>query len=186
MCVPSTFAGRAGFDVDASHVFPQDVLAAGTLVWGGAGEGGVMLEFGVKRNFLSAQWLSPLYGEGRVCSPVAGAEALRVWPERVLFSFSICFSLSRHQDPCCRKASAEKVGPMRRQRSGCSGTRGSAQMSLGGKSPLSPTVDHYFQPPPLSSVMELFLRASRACTDSQHVLGVHCGGVAALRNLGGF
>ena len=34
----NAFGGRAGFDVDASHVFPQNVLAAITLVSGGAGD----------------------------------------------------------------------------------------------------------------------------------------------------
>ena len=40
LCVPSAFFGRAGFDIITSHIFPQDVLAAITLVGGGAGEGG--------------------------------------------------------------------------------------------------------------------------------------------------
>ena len=40
MHVPTAFGGRAGFDVDASHVFPQGVLAAVTLVGDGAGGGG--------------------------------------------------------------------------------------------------------------------------------------------------
>ena len=30
---------RAGFDMEASHIFPQSVLAAITLVGGGAGDG---------------------------------------------------------------------------------------------------------------------------------------------------
>ena len=30
--VPNAFGGRARFDVDTSHVFPQDVLAVITLV----------------------------------------------------------------------------------------------------------------------------------------------------------
>ena len=38
-CVPSAFGGRAGFDVDISHVFPQCVLAAITLVGSGVGDG---------------------------------------------------------------------------------------------------------------------------------------------------
>ena len=38
--MPSGFGGRAGFDMNSSQIFPQDVLAAITLVGGGAGEGG--------------------------------------------------------------------------------------------------------------------------------------------------
>ena len=61
LCVPSVSDGGAGFDVDASHVFPQGVLAAITLV-------GVGLELeeleqapGVRQDFLSGQWPSPPY-----------------------------------------------------------------------------------------------------------------------------
>ena len=32
MCVTSAFGERAGFDVDVSHIFPQDVLVIITLV----------------------------------------------------------------------------------------------------------------------------------------------------------
>lgn len=35
MHMPNAFHGRSGFDVDASHVFPQDLLAAITLVGSG-------------------------------------------------------------------------------------------------------------------------------------------------------
>ena len=38
--VPSHFGGRAGFDINTGHVFPQLALAAVTLVGGGTGEGG--------------------------------------------------------------------------------------------------------------------------------------------------
>ena len=34
LCVPSVFAVRAGFDVDASQVFPHGVLATITLMEG--------------------------------------------------------------------------------------------------------------------------------------------------------
>ena len=40
LCVPNAFGGRAGFDMNTSHIFPQGVLAAITLVRSGAGEGG--------------------------------------------------------------------------------------------------------------------------------------------------
>lgn len=39
LCVPSAFGGRAGFDVDTSHIFPQGVLTAITLLGGVAGDG---------------------------------------------------------------------------------------------------------------------------------------------------
>ena len=38
--VPSAFGGTARFDMNRSHIFPQCVLAAITLVGGGAGDGG--------------------------------------------------------------------------------------------------------------------------------------------------
>ena len=38
--VPSAFDGRAGFDMEASHVFPQGVLTAVTLVQGGTRDRG--------------------------------------------------------------------------------------------------------------------------------------------------
>ena len=37
--MPGSDSGRAGSDVSRSHVFPQGVLAAITLVGGGAGDG---------------------------------------------------------------------------------------------------------------------------------------------------
>lgn len=37
--MPNAFGGRFGFDVDARHSFPQDVLATITLVGGRAGDG---------------------------------------------------------------------------------------------------------------------------------------------------
>lgn len=38
-CVPSASGGRVEFDVNASHIFPQGVLATLTLVGVVAGEG---------------------------------------------------------------------------------------------------------------------------------------------------
>ena len=38
--VPNGFGGRAGSDVSMSHIFPQGVLSAITLVGGWAGDGG--------------------------------------------------------------------------------------------------------------------------------------------------
>ena len=40
LLVSSVFSGRAGFDVDASHIFPQGVLANITLVFGRTGDEG--------------------------------------------------------------------------------------------------------------------------------------------------
>ena len=39
LCVPNTFSGRVGFDVDGCHIFPQGVLATITMVGGEAGDG---------------------------------------------------------------------------------------------------------------------------------------------------
>ena len=46
--VPSAFGVRAEFDVDASHVFPQSVLAAITLVGGVADDWGARVCAGCK------------------------------------------------------------------------------------------------------------------------------------------
>ena len=40
LCVLSGFDGRAGSEVNTSHILPQSVLEAITLVEGGAGHGG--------------------------------------------------------------------------------------------------------------------------------------------------
>ena len=69
---------RAGFGMDASHVFPQSVLAANPLVqgvWLVLWCPDPVLDIG--RGFLFAPWLSPSC-QGGVCSPAAGVEALRV------------------------------------------------------------------------------------------------------------
>ena len=55
--MPSVFHGRDGFDVDTSHVFPQGVFTAITLIEGVAGVE-VLAQSG-KWDFLSAQCLSP-------------------------------------------------------------------------------------------------------------------------------
>lgn len=38
LSVPNAFAGRAGYDLDASKILPQGVLAAINLIGGGAGD----------------------------------------------------------------------------------------------------------------------------------------------------
>lgn len=40
--MPSGFGGRAGFDVNTSHIFPQNVLA--TMVGGGPGDLGARVK----------------------------------------------------------------------------------------------------------------------------------------------
>ena len=54
----SPFGWRAGFDMAASHVFPQGVLAAVTLLRGVAGDGGARAGAGREVDFPSVQWLS--------------------------------------------------------------------------------------------------------------------------------
>ena len=60
---------------------PQAVLLVITLVWGGAGVGGVMLELCVRWGFFSAWWLSPPYG-GESLFPSVWK---RIWAGSVLF-----------------------------------------------------------------------------------------------------
>ena len=38
--LPNAFSGKARFDMDISHIFPQGLLAALSFVGGGAGDGG--------------------------------------------------------------------------------------------------------------------------------------------------
>ena len=40
LCLPSAFGGKAEFDVNAYHIFPQGVLVAITLLGGVAGDEG--------------------------------------------------------------------------------------------------------------------------------------------------
>ena len=53
--VPNAFGGRAGFDMDESHVFPQSVLAAITWVESGPGDGGATAGAGCGVGLPSAQ-----------------------------------------------------------------------------------------------------------------------------------
>lgn len=62
--MPDIFGTRAGFGMDASHVFPQGVLVTVSLI------GYVVCVRGV---FLTSQWLSAHRGE--VCSPHAGSRS---------------------------------------------------------------------------------------------------------------
>ena len=103
--VPSVLGGRAGFDVDASHVFPQGVLAAITLVGCVAGIGVARAcsgyEEGVPLCSVAVTALSRLGA-----AQVAGADTLRVRLELALFLLSVCFSFSPHWGLC------PKVGGM--------------------------------------------------------------------------
>lgn len=76
---PDAFGGRTGVDVDASHVFPQCVVAAVTLVRGGAGDGvlaraGSRCEVGLPL----CQWLSLPY-LGWSLTPSHWSRSLDVW-----------------------------------------------------------------------------------------------------------
>ena len=53
--VPSGFGGRAVFDINTGHIFPQGVLAAITLVGGGTGVGWARARTSVSWGFSSAQ-----------------------------------------------------------------------------------------------------------------------------------
>ena len=62
--MPSAFNGRAGFDVDASHIFPQGVLAAVTLVGPVAGDGGAKVCAGCEVGLLCSLAVTTLSGAG--------------------------------------------------------------------------------------------------------------------------
>lgn len=61
----NAFGGRTGFDMDISHVFSQDLLAAITLVMSVAGDGvaraGSGCEMGLPLRLVSATALSGLW-----------------------------------------------------------------------------------------------------------------------------
>ena len=59
--MPSDFGGRPGSEVSMSHVFPQGVLVAITLVGVRTGDGGAGPELGMSQGFSSAQWPTPPY-----------------------------------------------------------------------------------------------------------------------------
>ena len=87
MC-PVALVGRFGFDVNTSQVFLHGVLAAITMVGGGAGDGGAMAGARCEAGLpLCSVSFTTLLGEGRGGSQDAGAEALKVGSELVLFPF---------------------------------------------------------------------------------------------------
>ena len=55
LCVPSGFDGRTGSEVSMDHIFFQGVLAAITLIGGGAGDGVVRAGARCEPGFFSAQ-----------------------------------------------------------------------------------------------------------------------------------
>ena len=62
--VPSGFGGRAGSDMSTSHIFPQGVLAASTLVGYGLEMEGLKPELGVTQTSPSSVAITALLGEG--------------------------------------------------------------------------------------------------------------------------
>ena len=73
---------------DTSHIFPQGVLAAITLVGGGAGDGGAKAGTGCEAGLpLCSVAITTLSGVGSD-------------PKLALFPWSVCFPLSQHQDTC--------------------------------------------------------------------------------------
>lgn len=87
LLVPSGFGGRAGFDINIGHLFPQGELPAVTLVGGGTGVG--WATDNVSRGFSSAQWLTLLCIQGRVGCHDAGAEALKVKSKLAMFPLRV-------------------------------------------------------------------------------------------------
>ena len=86
LCTPYLW-WRAGFDMDSTHIFPQDVLAVITLVGSVAGD---------KEAKACRVWGGlPIYSVSitmGVCSQGARVEALRVEFQLVLFPLGVCFS----------------------------------------------------------------------------------------------
>ena len=98
--VPSGFGRRAGFDMSTSHILPQAVLAAITLVGGGAGDGGALgPDPGVRQGFPSAQGPSPVGGRSRPWSQIIGAKTLRVISKLALLLLNMSSLPCQHQHP---------------------------------------------------------------------------------------
>ena len=84
--------GRAGSDSIRSHIFPQGVLAAITLVGGGAGGGGAKARARCEQGL----FLCSLTNTIGSISQVAGAEDLRVRSKLALFPVSVCSPPSQY------------------------------------------------------------------------------------------
>ena len=99
--VPSGFDGRAGFDVNISHIFPQGVLAAITLVGSGLEKEGLGPEPGVSQGFPSLQWPSlPYQRWGQVPSCWSRSPEGRVF--LALLPLSVSPPHFQHWHPCPR------------------------------------------------------------------------------------
>ena len=88
--VPCAFGGRAGCDVNTSHVSPYSVLVTITFLGSRAREGGASARANCEPGFSSTQWSSPHY-QVQGCVPSCWTEATRVWSKLVLF-FRYAFS----------------------------------------------------------------------------------------------
>ena len=99
--MPSAFGERTGFDMDESHIFPQGVLAAITLVVGESIDGGARAvtecEVGLR---LCSVAITTLSGAGSI--PSCLSRNLEGHPELALFPLSESLSLSPHWDLCLR------------------------------------------------------------------------------------
>lgn len=90
LCWSSIFGVRADFGMDASHIFPQIVLAVNPLIRGCDWCQGVQSQHWMLRgaSSLLCGFHSPI-GAG-VFSPVAGVEFLRVGFDRALLPLKVC------------------------------------------------------------------------------------------------
>ena len=100
LCVPSAFFGRAGFDIITSHIFPQGVLAAITLVGGWAAHGrartGASFEPGLPLS--SVAIITQVYD----WIPNFQSRIPEDWVNLPLFTLSVCSSISHHWHLCSR------------------------------------------------------------------------------------
>lgn len=109
--VPNAFGGSAGFDANASYIFPQGLLVAITLVDWRLEMEGPELELDVRQDYpLFSGCHCYIEGRGRVWYQVVGTEALRVRPKLSLFPLIIRFPFSQHWDLCPRRRSPETWG----------------------------------------------------------------------------
>ena len=101
----NAFDGRARSDAGASHVFPQSVMSATTLVRLES-EDRVGLGFEAKLPLWSVA-IPALLREGS--DPLAGVEDLCVRHELAPFSLSLCLALSPHQEFCLWRGVLKQV-----------------------------------------------------------------------------
>ena len=113
MRLPRGFGGGAGSDMSTSYVFTQGVLAAITLMRGGAGDGGARTRASYDLGLLCLV-ANNLLG-GVVRSQVAGAEALKFESELAPFLLRVHPPYSQHQNPCPRREQCWR----KRGRCGC-------------------------------------------------------------------